>query len=294
MVLYPPTTEKVEREAKSYVATDKALAQVMDFYAEAYNLQRKVAAESSDMAEFSTIAHTEVEKPFLAGKAVPIDSSTLGELLQKMVEIIESYFPGEHKGVLSQLGAQLSAEDVSEFFGQAEKMSSVEIAKFLDDKGIDAEEKEVLDKAVLAIRMSVAPFYAKIAQAAEEKDWFKLWDKGSCPVCGERPSMAVLRDEDGARLLSCGLCHASWEFSRSICPSCLNDNQEQLKFFFLPQQEARRVYVCDKCKYYTKTTVLKELGKDVVPELENVSTYYLDILAEEEGYGFFEMGKHVC
>jgi FdhE protein len=96
--------------------------------------------------------------------------------------------------------------------------------------------------------------------------------------------MAMLRSDDGARLLECGLCHTRWQFYRLVCHECGNRDHDSLGFFYLPQKENRRVYVCNQCKSYLKTTVLKGLGREIIPDLENIATLYLDYLAHKEGY----------
>ena len=46
----------------------------------------------------------------------------------------------------------------------------------------------------------------------------------------------------------------------------------------------RRVQLCDCCKCYLKTTVEKEINREVILELENLFTFKLDYLADREGY----------
>ncbi|MBS4023883.1 MAG: formate dehydrogenase accessory protein FdhE [Dethiobacter sp.] len=126
--------------------------------------------------------------------------------------------------------------------------------------------------------------WERFARQAAKKHDFRLWSGGKCPVCGQKPILAMLSKGNGARLLECGLCHTRWEFYRLVCPDCGNKDQNTLGFFYLPSQQYRRVYVCKRCKYYLKTTVLRELGREIIPELENVATFYLDYLAHKEGY----------
>jgi FdhE protein len=127
-------------------------------------------------------------------------------------------------------------------------------------------------------------FYASYAEVIREQVDLSLWEKGVCPVCGQKPSMAMLRSDDGARLLECGLCHTRWQFYRLVCHECGNRDHNSLGFFYIPEKENRRVYVCNRCKSYLKTTVLKGLGREIIPDLENIATLYLDFLAQGEGY----------
>jgi len=146
------------------------------------------------------------------------------------------------------------------------------------------------------VRSVIKFFYVRYAESAGEKISFACWDRGECPVCGQKPRMAMLREEDGARILECGLCHTRWKFFRLACPECGNRDQESLGYFYVPRKESRRVYICNCCRSYLKTTVLKGLGREILPDLENIATFYLDHLARKEGYNIVgsaeNYGKH--
>jgi FdhE protein len=131
---------------------------------------------------------------------------------------------------------------------------------------------------------ALTPFYVAVAQSTSEQTDFSLWREGFCPVCGQKPGMAKLRDEDGARILECWLCHTQWQFARLECPFCHNQEFDGLHFFYTDEYPGRRVQLCERCKSYLKTVVVKEVGRNVILELDNIYTIQLDILARREGY----------
>ena len=112
------------------------------------------------------------------------------------------------------------------------------------------------------------------------------WSKGYCPVCGSPPAMAYLRHDDGKRILWCQFCGSEWSYLRLKCPFCHNDNQDTLRYFFSEEQDAYRVYVCDKCKRYIKTVDQRKLSdhENLDLEWENLKSLALDVLAQNDGY----------
>jgi FdhE protein len=117
------------------------------------------------------------------------------------------------------------------------------------------------------------------------------WLKGNCPLCGSPPAMEKLRRDDGKRILWCGLCGTQWSYKRIMCPFCGNEDHNSLRYFFTQEdssleQNPLRVDVCDKCKKYIKTIDERKMPENEFPDfsLENISTLYLDILAQKDGY----------
>ena len=54
------------------------------------------------------------------------------------------------------------------------------------------------------------------------------WNKGVCPVCGERPALATI-DDQGKRFLHCSFCWQKWHVNRGLCPVCDNHDPEFLQ-----------------------------------------------------------------
>jgi FdhE protein len=108
-------------------------------------------------------------------------------------------------------------------------------------------------------------------------------DRGSCILCGNRAYISIL--SDGKRLLRCALCNYEWQVTRFGCPFCGNKDQEKLRFFYL-EEGPFRVDVCENCKGYIKTFDKKKRvqGKEDSFELDYFRTFYLNIIAYNEGY----------
>lgn len=131
---------------------------------------------------------------------------------------------------------------------------------------------------------AISPFIEKASFSFRDKFDYQKWQNGVCPVCGKKPAMAKLREEDGLRVLQCSLCRSWWSYPRLKCVVCGNDDQETLEYFYSKDDQAHRVNVCNKCKKYIKTTDCRKMERDVNLEVEDLATVYLDLVAKERGY----------
>lgn len=134
------------------------------------------------------------------------------------------------------------------------------------------------------IKTGFSPFMTGYAEKLLETVEFNKWQGGGCPVCGSEPLIARLDEEAGKRWMFCSMCHTEWAHKRLVCPFCENDDHESLRYFYVENDEARRVDVCDKCKRYIKTIDFRKVDRVLNPFVENISTLALDIVAETEGF----------
>jgi FdhE protein len=107
----------------------------------------------------------------------------------------------------------------------------------------------------------------------------------TCPVCGAKPIVGVLRPEgDGAKKsLICMLCANEWAFRRLYCPACSEEREPQMAYYSAPEIPHVRVDVCDTCRTYLKTVDLTKTGL-AVPVVDELATPALDLWASEKGY----------
>ncbi len=76
------------------------------------------------------------------------------------------------------------------------------------------------------------------------------WPRGSCPLCGGEPDLAVITPA-ADRLLICGRCLARWRFDQLTCPFCLNPDRSKITSF--ASRDGRyRLSACDVCERYLK------------------------------------------
>jgi FdhE protein len=156
-----------------------------------------------------------------------------------------------------------------------------------NDEYISALSKELKvsdDLLTFLAENSIRPVFE--AYACQLKGYVDqaLWWRGYCPICGSMPFIAEFREE-GERFLACSLCGFEWRFMRLKCPFCENEDHKKLRYFYVESEgTANRVDVCEECKRYIKTLDTRKMAGEIIPIIEDMGTFHLDVLAQEEGY----------
>ncbi len=112
------------------------------------------------------------------------------------------------------------------------------------------------------------------------------WERGECPVCGFPPDMGALRGEGGKLFLHCAICGHEWRFRRMACAFCGRDLQSELHTLEVEGDEVHKVHLCHLCKRYLKVVDTRKLPENtlVFLDLEELTTFHLDIVADQKGY----------
>ncbi|HET8921962.1 MAG TPA: formate dehydrogenase accessory protein FdhE [Candidatus Acidoferrum sp.] len=107
----------------------------------------------------------------------------------------------------------------------------------------------------------------------------------TCPLCGARPLLGVLRPEGegGKRFLLCSFCSQEWEFRRILCPTCGEEAEDKLPVYTAEQIPHMRVETCETCKFYLRTVDLTKDGH-AVPLVDDLASIPLTLWAHEHGY----------
>lgn len=160
-------------------------------------------------------------------------------------------------------------------------------------RGCLARERRAILETALAVRIDPGLLEfavhtllrTALERAAEGVDpgRFAGWNRHSCPVCGSPAAMAELVGEEGERHLSCSSCFSRWAYNQPACPFCGNDEPEKLTYF-TTGDGPHRVDICLACSQYIKTRLSPTGSAGVPPELDDLATVLLDLLAAQEGY----------
>lgn len=155
------------------------------------------------------------------------------------------------------------------------------------------EDRKVILETALTVRINPpllefalqTPLRTALELESEKVDPAETagWQERFCPVCGSPAGMAELVGEQEERHLSCSICFHQWPFNSHACTFCGNKDSEKLTHFFA-DDGPHRVDVCLVCGRYMKTRISPEGRSGVSPELDDLSTVLLDLLATQEGY----------
>ena len=278
--------EKVEEDFYGSVLTQIVelktakpdLKEILDFYETTLKAQRQVRL--SFQPDFCKLDIELCRKrnskglPFLKSEDIRIDRDLFNKLLENICKIIRS----KRKEAIPVTLKHLSSDKqrTALLHGLMENGSVLQT--------LAGEMKADFSVFYFLINQVFSPFLQSYAQKLRELVDLSGWLKGVCPICGKEPMIARLEEQTGRRWLFCSLCHTEWLFKRLICPFCENEDQESLRYFFVENDQAHRIDVCDKCKRYVKTVDSRKTDNVMNLFVENLSTLALDIVADAEGF----------
>lgn len=125
------------------------------------------------------------------------------------------------------------------------------------------------------------PYFSKLREACHLDNRF--WDEGRCPVCAARPALSSITDEPRRRM-HCSYCGNTGHYTFIGCPICLTTDASKLATLIPGEgEEGFRAVTCDACDSYIKTVEAGRLG-DLPPDLADILSLPLDIVAQEKGY----------
>jgi formate dehydrogenase maturation protein FdhE len=131
-------------------------------------------------------------------------------------------------------------------------------------------------------QQALRPFLTRSADAIMARSDFAAWHRGSCPLCGGEPELALITPA-ADRLLICGRCSARWRFDQITCPFCLNADRGRITSF-ASRDGQYRLYACDECERYLKAFDARQASRPVMPIVDAIATLPLDAAAIQKGY----------
>jgi Protein involved in formate dehydrogenase formation len=132
------------------------------------------------------------------------------------------------------------------------------------------------------LQQAMRPFLTRAGDAVMARSDLAAWNRGSCPLCGGEPDLAVITTS-ADRLLICGRCAARWRFDQLTCPFCLNADRKRITSF-ASRDGQYRIYACDACERYLKAYDARRASRPVMPAVDSVATLPLDAAAMQKGY----------
>ncbi|MBC7247132.1 MAG: formate dehydrogenase accessory protein FdhE [Actinobacteria bacterium] len=273
----------VNRRAREYVENNTRLKGVTALYRGIFSVQRKLSQRIPDRLphiEGAQISYRLQEgRLLLEAEEMEIDLALLKEMITEIIEVLRRKSKKGVEGLEDFLRGEKVDEVLRDMVDAFLERDEERLAGLMED---EAAEPALL---YLLLHVSLAPFYWKAAGSLARRADLDQVARGTCPVCGDLPIMGYLRPEDGLRVLECSRCGTRWGFPRMMCPFCMSTDQAKLRYIYVEEDPAHRVYLCDGCGKYLKVTA-SFTGKEeelVIP-LEDLATAHLDLAAEEKGY----------
>lgn len=155
-------------------------------------------------------------------------------------------------------------------------------------------ERDIL---LFAIRTAYSPCITSLRPLLAEQPSVVLWRKCFCPICGSDPDIGTLElhpdekdyvvSQSGQSWLHCPQCGQHWRFTRVVCPSCGNQENDKLTRFSLPEVPHEYIYACDACGRYLPCldlTAMPEANRQPDLFFTALTLVHLDAIAQERGY----------
>lgn len=132
------------------------------------------------------------------------------------------------------------------------------------------------------LQQTMRPFLTRAGDAVMARSDLAAWNRGSCPLCGGEPDLAVITAA-AERLLICGRCAARWRFEQLTCPFCLNGDRRRITSF-ASRDGQYRLFACGVCERYLKAFDARHASRPVMPAVDAVATLPLDAAAIQKGF----------
>jgi FdhE protein len=132
------------------------------------------------------------------------------------------------------------------------------------------------------LQQAMRPFLTRAGDAVMARSDLAAWNRGTCPLCGGEPDLAVITAA-ADRLLICGRCAARWRFDQLTCPFCLNADRSRITSF-ASRDGQYRLYACGVCERYLKAYDARNASRPVMPVVDSVATLPLDAAAIQKGF----------
>jgi len=266
---------KLQEVVDYYKKQSPQISELIDFFYQTYQLQNQHAGQISPtlhLTKDKAIQKLQEGKYLFDGIPWAVNADIFRNIANNLIATLKAQ-NGKSEG-LEKAIANISAPIPSKL---------PELLKNATKTGIDLTETE---KEALGyiLWQTLRVFYRKEAEQFSAIDYTQYWAKHTCPVCGGLPKISQLQKDSGRRFLSCHLCWTKWSVHRIGCPYCGNTSNETLSYFYSGGNRGYRADVCNICKKYIKTVDENSLGRETLPEVEDIITYHLDTMALSEGY----------
>ncbi|MFP4672181.1 MAG: formate dehydrogenase accessory protein FdhE [Desulfohalobiaceae bacterium] len=217
--------------------------------------------------------------PLLPRQSFPFDHGQAESLLEQAWGILEKDVPYLQEALhrLQKMLADKKLEPQALF--QAYLEDSQEAFQAWSE-----EFPEAPGMPLFLARSSLSPSLYKVAEHVNQlHPQDRVWEYGYCPVCGSLPLICLLRDQ-GQRYGCCSFCGTQYHIPRLGCVYCGEQDAARQDYVYSEEVQGFRVDVCGSCSNYIKTADFRQMDRHYLPELDDLQSLALDLVAQEKGY----------
>ncbi|MCZ7574335.1 MAG: formate dehydrogenase accessory protein FdhE [Ardenticatenaceae bacterium] len=249
------------------------LQEVIDVHHAVLTVQMGVSVAEPPPAPDTEAVQVAVEQgtPLLSSGTVQVDWDDFTAVYNDICDVVADHRP-ELAGELAALRAVV---------GNGHPSIRPLITQYLavEPPAINDGDSDLLD---FVLGSALRPFLwaqaAVLAPLVDDRQWYR----SRCPVCDGEPDLAALVEE-GQRRLLCSRCDTEWLYRRIGCPFCEDTDHRKLAYY-MGDNEAYRLYVCEACWHYLKTVDQRGRWQVLPLPVERVLTVGMDVAAAAAGY----------
>lgn len=226
--------------------------------------------------------------PFMSNNPIPVDAESLADVVEVLTScLIDS---GVYR---KEICTAIAAPNMRQLIALSDMdLASVDPEQYLSslidvmkNYGFDGSQITVLIGLVsFGLRALQEPVAHAMVDAVPEEEYQRAHPL-SCPVCGGRPSLAVLVRQKPSigtgRKLACIQCGTEWEFDRIRCPHCGTEDMRKLGFRTLKGDASHRIDYCEACGNYIRTAVIETPSTSYSIDVEDCVMAAMDSYADE-------------
>lgn len=232
-----------------------------------------------DKHDITKITGTE-KKPLLTQVKPQIDSDMLKALYRRLLDLMLVQRP-EIQESIQKISIHLEHMDFDQISDSFIRLKLDYFENLAVEMGITYDLLFfTVDHALRPLLRIFAEPYSK--ELASDQFYWEF--ATTCPVCGGKSHICRLNTGDGQRFMFCDRCFSEWHVRYIYCVYCGNDMASDISYLNVENDNAYKLFLCDKCKGYLKTYDERSQGKPTDLFIANVETIYLDMLAQEKGY----------
>lgn len=228
--------------------------------------------------------------PFMSDNPICVDAESLADVVETLRACVvdSGAYPKEFVSSIQAINLRqvvmVSDMDLASVDPEAYLNSLVEA---MQAYGIDGATVTLLVGLVsLGLRSLQGPAAQEMMEDAGEACADGSAHANCCPVCGGRPTMAVLVQNRGSkgtgRKLACVQCGTEWEYDRFRCPHCRTTDISKLGYRTLKHDSRHRIDYCDECGNYIRTVVIPTANSAYSIDVEDCVMASMDSYAMEK------------
>jgi len=309
-------TEAVLKRLEALAERAPELAEPVAFYRAALPALRQAQADVPPFSLDPETAQRKLESglPLLVGEDLPLDGAAMRDLFLRLCRTTESagvdrtspprpafsFLSRGRSGPLQSSGSAYAGDGSALRAAAAERIRRAVERDQLDLlsvwEALAAGDWPRVERAAADLQLdagllrllaenSLKPSLRAWSRGLQDRVDLDRWRRGSCPMCGNSPTLSEIQGKEGERRLRCGACGADWHYPRLQCAFCGNSNHKTLGTISVEGEEEKYyAQTCDECRGYSKVVVTFDPTPVDLLAVEDLATLHFDLIAAERGY----------